>query len=91
VFERSADRENSPGCRCFESSGGPVEWSYDAEADTLYVSFGAPRPAVGIDIGEGMIVRYDETTRKVVGVTIVGIGGRVEEGLGEGRRSGAAS
>ena len=79
------------GVNFFEDSSGPVEWSHDAEADTLYVSFGAPRPAIGVDVGDGTIVRYDETTRKIVGVTIVGIGGRVQEGLGEGRRTGAAS
>lgn len=74
------------GMSLFESTRGPVEWDYDAEADTLYVSFGPPRPAVGIDLGEGMIVRYDETAGKVVGVTIVGIGARVEEVVAAGQQ-----
>jgi hypothetical protein len=34
---------------------------------------------VGIDIGEGTIVRYDEAARKIVGLTIVGVGERVEK------------
>lgn len=66
----------------FDRTAGPVEWEYDAEADTLYLSFGPPRPAVGIDIGEGVVVRYDEKAGKVVGVTIVGIGGRMGDVLG---------
>jgi uncharacterized protein YuzE len=63
----------------FDRTSGPTEFEYDAEADTLYVSFGLPRPAVGIDIGEGVIVRYDEKVEKVVGITMLGIGARVGE------------
>jgi uncharacterized protein YuzE len=61
----------------FDRTSGPTEFEYDAEADTLYVSFGPPRPAVGIDIGEGVVVRYDEVARRVVGLTIVGVGERI--------------
>ena len=63
----------------FEAPRKPGEWSYDAEADTPYISLAAPRPAVGIDLGDGLIVRYDEAMGKVVGMTIVGIGERVAE------------
>ncbi|MBI2939746.1 MAG: DUF2283 domain-containing protein, partial [Chloroflexi bacterium] len=39
---------------------GPAEitWDYDEEADVLYLSIGEPRPALGMDIGEGTILRY---------------------------------
>jgi uncharacterized protein YuzE len=70
------------GMNLFGHVEGPVEWEYDAEADTLYVSFGPPRPAVGIDIGEGTIVRYDEAAGKVVGLTVVGVGERIGEVVG---------
>jgi uncharacterized protein YuzE len=66
----------------FDPSHGPTEFEYDAEADTLYVSFGPPRVAVGIDIGEGMVVRYDEKAERIVGITIVGIGASVSEARG---------
>lgn len=56
-----------------------VEWFYDAEADVLYLSFGEPRPAVGQDIGEGVIVRYDESTGQVVGLTLIGLRARLEQ------------
>jgi hypothetical protein len=34
-----------------------LDWDYDEEADVLYISVGKPRPALGVDIGEGVIVR----------------------------------
>lgn len=54
-----------------------VDWEYDDEADVLYVSFGEPRPAVGIDAGDGIIVRYDESAGRVVGLTVVGLRARI--------------
>lgn len=53
------------------------DWKYDAEADVLYISFGAPRAAVGEDVGEGVIVRYDEQTGQVVGITLMGLRARM--------------
>jgi uncharacterized protein YuzE len=65
--------------KLFEKKDVPLEWEYDEEADTLYISFGAPKPATGVDVGEGVIVRYDENAREVVGLTIIGVGRRLEE------------
>lgn len=62
-------------------TGTELDWSYDDDADVLYVSFGAPRKAVGIDIGDGVIVRYDEQADEVVGVTILGLRSRTERQL----------
>lgn len=64
--------------KLFEKKGIPLNWEYDGEADTLYLSFGSPKPATGIDVGEGVIIRYDEHAREVVGLTIVGVGQRLE-------------
>lgn len=50
-----------------------ITWDYDGEADVLYLSIGEPQPAVGVDIGEGLIVRYDEARREVVGLTLIGL------------------
>jgi uncharacterized protein YuzE len=57
----------------------PLNWEYDGEADTLYISFGKPRAALGVDVGEGVVVRYDEKAREVVGLTLIGVGKRLEE------------
>jgi uncharacterized protein YuzE len=50
-----------------------VNWDYDEEADVLYLSVGQPQPAVGIDIGEGVILRYNEENQEVVGITLIGL------------------
>jgi uncharacterized protein YuzE len=50
-----------------------IDWSYDEEADVLYISFGAPKEAIGIDMGEGMILRYNEGLGEIVGLTVLGI------------------
>ncbi len=34
-----------------------ITWDYNEEADVLYLSIGEPRPALGMDIGEGVVLR----------------------------------
>ena len=65
--------------KLFDKKDAPLDWEYDGEADTLYISFGEPRAALGIDVGEGVVVRYDEKAREVVGLTLIGVGKRLEE------------
>lgn len=50
-----------------------LNWDYDEEADVLYISVGEPVKALGLDVGEGVIVRYQEETGEVVGLTIIGV------------------
>lgn len=76
--------------KLLEKPGAPVDWDYNGEADTLYLSIGKPRPAVGVDVGDGVIVRYDEKAREVVGLTIVGVGRRLEEYIGRAESRAAA-
>jgi hypothetical protein len=47
----------------------------------LYISIGNPRKAVGVDIGEGAVVRYKEDTKKVVGLTFIGVRERLLNSL----------
>jgi uncharacterized protein YuzE len=58
-----------------------INWDYDEDADVLYLSIGEPRPAVGIDIGDGLVLRYDESHREVVGLTVIGLQARLQQGL----------
>jgi uncharacterized protein YuzE len=58
-----------------------ITWDYDEEADVLYLSIGEPQPAVGMDIGEGVILRYDEARKEVVGLTLIGLRARLLKGL----------
>lgn len=60
-----------------------VNWDYDEEADVLYLSLGEPRPAIGVDIGDGVILRYDEAAREVVGLTLIGLRARLVRELSE--------
>jgi len=58
-----------------------IDWEYDEEADVLYLSFGKPRSSIGIDMGEGLIVRYDENRGEVTGLTVIGVRTAVIEAL----------
>ncbi|MGH8568169.1 MAG: DUF2283 domain-containing protein [Gammaproteobacteria bacterium] len=58
-----------------------LRWDYDEEADVLYLSVDEPKAAVGVDIGEGVVVRYDEVNKEVVGLTLLGLRARVLKSL----------
>ena len=58
-----------------------LSWEYDEEGDVLYISVGEPKPAVTIDVGESLLVRFDEQANQVVGITIMNVRRRVLEGL----------
>jgi len=53
--------------------GQKIDWEYDEDGDVLYLSIGRPRRATGVDIGQGVIVRYDEKKKEVVGLTVLGM------------------
>ena len=58
-----------------------LRWDYDEDADVLYLSIGEPKPAVGVDIGEGIVVRYDESEKQIIGITLTGLRERVLKNL----------
>jgi len=58
-----------------------LDWDYDEKADVLYISIGKPQKAIGIDIGEGVIVRYKEDSGEVVGLTLIGVKERLLQNL----------
>ena len=58
-----------------------LNWEYDEEADVLHISVGKPRPAVGVDIGQGTIVRYDKKKKEVTGLTIIGFRARTLQSI----------
>ena len=53
----------------------------------LYLSIGDPKPAVSVDLGEGVIARYDAEKRELVGLTVLGLRSRLAEGLAEGHEA----
>jgi len=59
-----------------------LQYSFDREADVLYLSKGAPRSNVeSEEVGDGIIARLDPVTREIVGFTILNFLKRAEQGL----------
>ena len=52
---------------------GKVDWSYDKAGDVLYMSFDHPRESLTLDLGDGLLARYQEETGEITGFTIIGI------------------
>jgi len=48
-----------------------INWDYDSDADVLYISFGNPKNAEGVDIGEGTIIRIEPDSKEIIGITIL--------------------
>ena len=61
----------------------PLTRSYVADADVLNLSLGGPRPALGVDIGDGVMLRYAEGTHEVVGVTLLGVRSKLLQPLSD--------
>lgn len=64
-----------------------LNWDYDEEADVLYLSVGEPQKALGVDIGEGLVVRMDASEKEVVGLTVVGLRSRLLQNLPSEKRA----
>lgn len=64
-----------------------LNWDYDEEADVLYLSVGDPQKALGVDIGEGLVVRMDASEKEVVGLTVVGLRSRLLKNLPTDQRA----
>jgi uncharacterized protein YuzE len=66
--------------KIFEKSE-KINWDYDEDADVLYLSIDEPRPALGVDVGDGVILRYDEVNKELVGLTLIGLRARLISNL----------
>ena len=47
----------------------PLDWECEGDADTLYISFGKPKPALGVDVGEGALFMRRITCRLMACLT----------------------
>ena len=50
---------------------GAIKLDYDPKNDVLYLSFGEPREAISAERDDGLIIRTDPVTDKVIGITVV--------------------
>ena len=57
-----------------------ASWSYDEEADVLYISFGKPAPSLSLDLGGGILARYVRETEEITGITVLGVSKAVRKG-----------
>ena len=71
--------------KIFEKSE-KINWDYDEDADVLYLSIDEPRPALGVDVGDGVILRYDEADNELVGLTIIGLRARLIRNLSSDKK-----
>ena len=54
---------------------------YDEATNAPYLSVDKRRPALGIDINEGVVLRYDEAKGEVVRLTLLGLRERLLQNL----------
>lgn len=54
---------------------------YNEEADVFSLTAGEPRPPVGIDNSEGLIVRFDHNEPSVAGLMVIGLRARMLQAL----------
>jgi len=47
-----------------------ITFSYDSEADILYVAFGAARSGIGLLINDSLLLRVDQQMKDLVGLSI---------------------
>jgi uncharacterized protein YuzE len=71
----------------FFETPAPATWDYDEGADVLYLAIGEPRPALGIDLGDGIILNTDVDEKEVVGLTIIGLRKRLMRELTASRKA----
>lgn len=50
---------------------GKLSFSYDADADVLYVSIGEPQEAISEELENGIFIRKSTKTSAIIGITIV--------------------
>lgn len=48
-----------------------LQFRYDEISDVLYISFGNPRPGYSKELSDGILVRYDFVTKKIIGFTVI--------------------
>ena len=50
---------------------GQLEFSYDRDADVLYISIGTPRTAYSYEDDHGLLLRKDPKNGELVGATVL--------------------
>ena len=64
-----------------EKIRGKINYCYDKEVDVLYSYINKPRPASSKELNNGVVLRYDPKSNKLVGFTIIDFKKRIKNGL----------
>jgi len=56
--------------------------SYDKEADVLYISVGKPKKSLSREMDDGVLLRLDQKTKKITGLTILDFEARFQKPQG---------
>lgn len=51
--------------------GVDIRDNYDEDRDVLYISIGEPRPSVGWEPQEGIVIHKDILSGDIVGITVI--------------------
>ena len=82
-MRRSSANINDRNAVSIPTQPASIAWDFDEGADVLYLSVGEPRPAVAIELGDGLVLRYDEARQELAGLTVIGLRARLARGLNE--------
>lgn len=56
-----------------------MSFSYDRSADVLYLSVGVPRKSLSREVEDGVLLRFDQKTKKITGLTILDFEARFQK------------
>lgn len=56
-----------------------MSFSYDKQADVFYLSVGKPRKSLTREIKDGILVRFDQKSKEITGLTILDFEARFEK------------
>lgn len=56
-----------------------MSFSYDKQADVLYLSVGKPQKSLTREVEDGILLRFDQKTKEITGLTILDFEARFQK------------
>ena len=60
-------------------AGKKMSFSYDKQADVLYLSVGKPRKSITREMEDGILLRFDPKSKEITGLTILDFEARFQK------------
>ena len=61
--------------------GGKIYYSYDSDCDVLWSYIKKPLPSKSIELENGILIRINPESKKIVGFTVVNYHRRIKDGI----------